>query len=206
MILTIIVICKIYIHIDNIKLNKIKVKINKIKINLTLLLFGDIIRFSLISSYRGFINDNKSKKIINVLSVVFSMTGCASLFSTETQSVKIASNSSTSTDITCTVQNGRGSWNVPLGESVEIRRDSRPLAVICYDKNHNVVGSGSAPSQYNTTNLWNIPLTLIPAAGIAGWVLDGTNGTANEYPKSVNIYVSPKSESSSTAYLSSVQK
>jgi len=147
------------------------------------------------------------KKPLMLLSVGFLMTGCASLFSTETQSVKIASDSnSASANIICTVQNGRGSWMVPLGESVEIRRDSRPLAVICYDKNHNVVGSGSVPSQYNTTNLWNIPLTLIPAAGIAGWVLDGTNGTANEYPKSVNIYVTPKSESSSVAYLNGVQK
>lgn len=142
-----------------------------------------------------------------LLSMGFLMTGCASLFSTETQSVKIASdNSSTNMNITCTVQNGRGSWMVPLGESVEIRRDSRPLAVVCYNKNHTVVGLGSVPSQYNITNLWNIPLTLIPAAGIAGWVLDGTNGTTNEYPKSINIYVTPKSESSSTAYLNNVQK
>lgn len=118
-----------------------------------------------------------------------SVTGCASMFSSETQAVKIApsGNSQPNSNIMCSIQNGRGSWTTPLGESTVIRRDSKDLAINCYDQNHTLVGATSVPSKYNTTNLWNIPLTLIPAAGIAGWVLDGTNGTANEYPGVINV-------------------
>ncbi|HLX54914.1 MAG TPA: hypothetical protein VKR58_13295 [Aquella sp.] len=117
------------------------------------------------------------------------LTGCASMFSSETQTVKIGSTTNNQVDpnILCTIQNGRGSWTANLGESTDIRRDSRPLRIKCYNKNNTLVGSTSVPSNYNTTNLWNIPLTLIPAAGVAGWVLDGTNGTANEYPHTISV-------------------
>ena len=135
---------------------------------------------------------NKSTtKALVIISVGILMTGCASMFSTETQAVRITSNGNepSNSNIMCSIQNGRGSWMAPVGESIDIRRDSRPLAVNCYDKNHTLVGANSVPSKYNTTNLWNIPLTLIPAAGIAGWVLDGTNGTANEYPATISVNI-----------------
>lgn len=129
-----------------------------------------------------------------VLGVCSSMcvAGCASMFSTETQPVKINAtyNNHPETNVTCTIQNGRGSWTANAGESTVIRRDSRPLTVTCNNKDNTLMGSTSINSYYNTTNLWNIPLTLIPVAGIAGWVLDGTNGTANEYPGMVNIQMS----------------
>lgn len=134
---------------------------------------------------------NKSTtKALVITSVGMLMTGCASMFSTETQSVKITTNDSQpDPSIMCSIQNGRGSWMAPIGESIDIRRDSKPLAVNCYNQSHTLVGANSVPSKYNTTNLWNIPLTLIPAAGIAGWVLDGTNGTANEYPATISVNI-----------------
>ena len=128
----------------------------------------------------------------NILLIIVSgsfMCSCASMFSTETQMVKITQSGSDSIDsgITCSIQNGRGSWMATVGTSTDIRRDSQPLAIKCYNQNKTLVGSTSVPSKYNTTNLWNIPLTLIPAAGIVGWVLDGTNGSANEYPSIINV-------------------
>lgn len=130
-----------------------------------------------------------SQKSLIIISAGVLMTGCASMFSTETQSVKVTPNGNNqlNSNIMCSIQNGRGSWTVPLGGSADIRRDSRPLTVNCYNQNHTLVGTNIVPSKYNTTNLWNIPLTLIPPAGIAGWVLDGTNGTANEYPATISV-------------------
>ncbi len=129
------------------------------------------------------------KKFISIGVAATLMTGCASLFSTETQAVKInpkVDNQSIS-GVKCSVQNGRGYWMATGSDDVIIRRDSRPLAISCYNQNKTYIGSTSIASYYNTTNLWNIPLTIIPAAGIAGWVLDGTNGTANEYPASIDV-------------------
>lgn len=135
------------------------------------------------------------KKLSLIIATGFTLGGCASMFSSETQPVKVNAlvNNKPQPGLMCSVQNGRGSWATDSGESyVVIRRDSRPLAVNCYNQDKTLVGTASVPSYYNTTNLWNIPLTLIPAAGIAGWVLDGTNGTANEYPHEVDVNMFPK--------------
>lgn len=137
-------------------------------------------------------NELKMKKLLQefiFILICFFITSCASMFSTETQSIKITSNDNSqfNSNIMCHVQNGRGSWTLPLGESTAIRRDSRPLTVNCYNQDHTLVGTRSVPSIYNTTNLWNIPLTLIPVAGIVGWIVDGTNGTTNEYPTTVKV-------------------
>ncbi len=122
-----------------------------------------------------------------MLLVAGGLLGCASMFSGQSQPVKIISNSLIESDIKCNLQNGRGSWVANLGESTFIMRDNKPLQISCYNHNQELVGSTAINSYYNTTNLWNIPLTLIPAAGIVGWVYDGTNGTANEYPATINI-------------------
>ncbi len=130
------------------------------------------------------------QQLLTIVSVGYLMTGCASMFSGQSQPVKINASSGGSqlnSDVQCYIQNGRGSWTTNLGESTFIVRDNKPLQISCYNQDKTLVGKTSIEPYYNKTNLWNIPLTLIPAAGIAGWVYDGTNGTANEYPATINV-------------------
>lgn len=129
-------------------------------------------------------------KLSSVLLAGNCMVGCASMFSGQSQPVKInatSTNNQVKSDIKCSIQNGRGSWTANVGESTFIVRDNKPLQISCYNHNQKLVGSTSIKPYYNKTNLWNIPLTLIPIAGIAGWVYDGTNGTANEYPATISV-------------------
>ena len=134
-----------------------------------------------------------SKLYLNLCSTLLvagGLLGCASMFSGQSQPVKINgafTSNQVESDIKCSIQNGRGSWTANLGESTFIVRDNKPLQISCYNHNQKLVGSTSIEPYYNTTNLWNIPLTLIPVAGIAGLVYDGTNGTANEYPGTISV-------------------
>lgn len=134
---------------------------------------------------------NSLQKLLLISSLGYLMTGCASIFSGQTQPIKInaATNNQIESSIMCNIQNGRGSWNANLGESVYIMRDSNPLQISCTNQSKTLTGSTVVNSYYNKTNLWNIPLTLLPAAGVAGWVYDGTNGTANEYPATIDINI-----------------
>lgn len=128
-------------------------------------------------------------KLSSILLVSNFIVGCASMFSGQSQPVKInavSTSNQVESDIKCSIQNGRGTWTANLGESTFIMRDNKPLQISCYN-NKKLVGSTSIKPHYNTTNLWNIPLTLIPVAGIAGWIYDGTNGTANEYPGTISV-------------------
>lgn len=128
-------------------------------------------------------------KLSAITSFGFFIGGCASMFSGQSQPVKVTaiSKAPLESDIKCHMQNGRGSWITSLNESTFIMRDNKPLQISCYNREQELVGQTSIEPYYNKTNLWNIPLTLIPAAGIAGWVYDGTNGTANEYPGAITI-------------------
>jgi hypothetical protein len=139
------------------------------------------------------------KRTYLLLTVAMLLNGCASLFSRETQAIYLAPNphsesSATTGDQTialCRLQNGRGSWDAEPGTTVKVRRDGHELQVSCYDKQNLLITKSSIMPYYNTTNLWNIPLMLIPAAGIAGWVLDGVNGTSNEYPSVISVPAKP---------------
>lgn len=124
-----------------------------------------------------------------ILSMAYLITGCASLFSQQSQpiTIKPQSGSQVSANVQCYVQNGRGSWMANVGESTFILRDNKMLQVNCYNEDHVLVGKTSIEPYYNKTNLWNIPLTLIPIAGIAGWIYDWTDGTTSEYPATVNV-------------------
>ncbi len=131
-----------------------------------------------------------------ILFLASTISGCASMFSGESQTIHLTQSPKSAAEpnvapeqqiTSCLLQNGRGSWHAAPGDYVSLRRDGQALAISCYNNQQLLVAHTSVPPHYNTTNLWNIPLTLIPTAGIAGWVLDGTNGTSNEYPSTITL-------------------
>ena len=131
----------------------------------------------------------KKHNLAIILSCIL-FTGCATMFSGTTQPVQLNAtmDGQQVTDSYCTVQNGRGSWNVMAPDNVMVKRDGNPLSISCANRDKTLVGTTSVEPYYNTTNLWNIPLTLawiIP--GAVGWVWDGVDGTTNEYPHTVNV-------------------
>jgi hypothetical protein len=126
--------------------------------------------------------------ILSLVGVI--STGCATMFSGTTQAVHVnaTSDGQLVLDAYCTLQNSRGSWNSMSPDTVVVRRDSNPLSVRCTSKDNKMVGTANIEPYYNTTNLWNIPLTLawiVP--GAVGWIVDGASGTTNEYQNTINV-------------------
>lgn len=134
---------------------------------------------------------NKLGVLVSGYILASALSSCATMFSGTTQPVQLAAtktDGSPMLDAYCTLSNSRGSWSAMAPDTVTIRRDNEPISVKCIGSNGNYVGTGSFTPYYNTTNLWNIPLTIafiIP--GIAGWVTDGVSGTTNEYASTLNI-------------------
>lgn len=128
------------------------------------------------------------------------ISSCATMFSGETQQIQVntTANNSITQNVNCTIQNGRGTWNITSSSVATIRRDGNPLIISCGNADKSLIGTTSIAPFYNTTNLWNIPLTLFfIVPGVVGWVWDGVDGTTNEYPKTINVALSSNHEAES---------
>ena len=131
-----------------------------------------------------------TKSIFGICISAVVLCGCASMFSGTTQPVQLNAtiNGQQVTDSYCTIQNGRGSWNAMAPDNVMVKRDANPLSISCMNQDKTLVGVTSVEPYYNTTNLWNIPLTFgFIITGVVGWVWDGVDGTTNEYPHTINV-------------------
>ncbi len=141
----------------------------------------------------------KRINLITALIAGLAASGCATMFSGTTQNVQINTtlNGQPLTGTSCTVQNNRGSWMSNAPDNVMVKRDGNPLAINCTSKDNAYFGTATVEPYYNTTNLWNIGLTLawiVP--GVVGWVWDGVDGTTNEYPHTINITMMQKASES----------
>lgn len=135
-------------------------------------------------------------------------TGCATMFSGQTQTVQVNAtiNNAPVQNINCYVSNGRGNWNVMSSSSVTLRRDGNPLVVNCSNQNKTLYGVASIEPYYNTTNLWNIGLTLVYIVpGVVGWIWDGADGTTNEYPHTINVQLQQPINGNSFTFESSIE-
>lgn len=143
----------------------------------------------------------KNINTLMMISLGVMATGCATMFSGTTQAVQInaTSNGQPMQEAYCTLQNSRGSWSAVSPDTVVIRRDGNPLSVRCTSKDNQMIGTASIEPYYNTTNLWNIPLTIawiLP--GAVGWIVDGASGTTNEYQSTVSIRMMTPAANSTT--------
>lgn len=129
----------------------------------------------------------KLTKIISVALGATLLAGCASIMDGSTQSVSIQpmQNGVIARDTTCTITNSKGSWVVPGGASVVVKKARADLNVSCVDNatQHTGVATGSRSTKvgYAVANfiLWDL-CTI-------SCIIDFGSGSIYEYPTQVIV-------------------
>lgn len=124
------------------------------------------------------------KKIFLAAIVVVTCSGCASVLNDVTHPIKVETKTETGTLVTgadCKMTNDYGVFSVKSGETAQVRRSSKDLAIEC-NSSANPVASGQAISRANGAMFGNIIL-----GGGIGAVIDHNKGTAYTYPTWVQL-------------------
>lgn len=119
------------------------------------------------------------KKLVLASAVVVLCSGCASVINDVTHPMKVETKTESGTVVTgadCKLTNDYGVFNVKSGDTAQVRRSSKDLAIECTNAS-NPVASGQAISRANGGMFGNIIL-----GGGIGAVIDHNKGTAYTYP------------------------
>lgn len=143
------------------------------------------------------------KKIVVIIFSSVTLGGCATIFSGTDQPMQIVAKDKTGNNlnnVTCRVQTAKENLAITMVPgTVIIPRATKDIIIDCISADQHYAGSTVVSSHYNSTNLWNIGLTIpyiIP--GVVGWSVDGISGADMEYPKNVDVnMLSTKDEDSS---------
>lgn len=127
---------------------------------------------------------NLMKKLFLAASVVALCSGCASVLNDVTHPMKVETKTEAGAVVTgadCKLTNDYGVFNVKSGDTAQVRRSSKDLAIECTSPT-NPVAKGQAVSRANGGMFGNIIL-----GGGIGAVIDHNKGTAYTYPLWVQL-------------------
>ena len=119
------------------------------------------------------------KKLILASAVVVLCSGCASVLNDVTHPMKVETKTESGTVVTgadCKLTNDYGVFNMKSGDTTQVRRSSKDLAIECTNAS-NPAANGQAISRANGGMFGNIIL-----GGGIGAVIDHNKGTAYTYP------------------------
>lgn len=129
---------------------------------------------------------NLTKKMVAALGATL-LSGCASIMDGSTQSISIQPmrNGVIAQNTTCTITNSKGSWVVPGGSSVVVKKSRADLNVSCADNStqHTGIATGSRSTQvgYAVANFFIWDLCTISC------IIDFGTGAIYEYPSQVVV-------------------
>jgi hypothetical protein len=117
--------------------------------------------------------------------VITSQVGCASITGTTGQSISVEAKSESAqiSGADCEMTNSKGKWFLKTPGSVQVRRSSDDLIVICSKKGFEA-GQKNVVSQTKGAMFGNIVL-----GGGIGALVDHNTGAAYEYPTLVQIFL-----------------
>ena len=124
------------------------------------------------------------KKLVFISVVVLLCSGCASVLNDVTHPMKVETKTESGAVVTgadCKLTNDYGVFAVKSGETTQVRRSSKDLAIECTSAS-NPVAKGQAVSRANGGMFGNIIL-----GGGIGAVIDHNKGTAYTYPLWVQL-------------------
>ena len=124
----------------------------------------------------------RSIALVACSSILF--VGCASVVNDSTHPVKVETKTSAGASVTnaeCTLSNDYGSVNVKSGNTVQVRRSSKDLDIVC-KQTDNPDATGRAISRANG-GMWG---NVILGGGI-GAIIDHNKGTAYTYPTWIQL-------------------
>ena len=124
------------------------------------------------------------KKLVFISVVVSLCSGCASVLNDVTHPMKVETKTESGAVVTgadCKLTNDYGVFAVKSGETTQVRRSSKDLAIECTSAS-NPVAKGQAVSRANGGMFGNIIL-----GGGIGAVIDHNKGTAYTYPLWVQL-------------------
>jgi hypothetical protein len=113
-----------------------------------------------------------------------SLTGCASVMNETTHPMKVETKNAAGDMVTgadCRLSNDYGTVSMKSGDTVQVRRSSKDLDIVCKDPN-NPDATARAISRANA-GMWG---NVIIGGGI-GAIIDHTKGTAYTYPTWVQL-------------------
>ena len=119
------------------------------------------------------------KKLILASAVVVLCSGCASVLNDVTHPMKVETKTESGSIVAgadCKLTNDYGVFNVKSGDTAQVRRSSKDLAIECTAA-ANPVATGQAISRANGGMFGNIIL-----GGGIGAIIDHNKGTAYTYP------------------------
>ena len=119
------------------------------------------------------------KKLFFVSAIVVLCSGCASVLNDVTHPMKVETKTEAGNIVTgadCKLTNDYGVFNVKSGDTAQVRRSSKDLAIECTSAS-NPEAKGQAVSRANGGMAGNILL-----GGGIGAIIDHNKGTAYTYP------------------------
>jgi hypothetical protein len=123
-------------------------------------------------------------QIVFALTLLFIVTGCASITGSSTQSVSVQTYEQADEEVvgaSCELSNDEGNWFVMAPGSVSIHRSNKDLQVTC-KKSSSGAGRAAVVSDIKAAMFGNIIF-----GGPIGVIIDHTSGAAYEYPAAINI-------------------
>ena len=118
------------------------------------------------------------------LTAVLSLSGCASVINDSTHPIKVETKTEDGKLVNgadCKLTNDYGSFNTKSGDTVQVRRSSKDLDIVCKTQEQ-PDASGRAISRANGGMFGNIIL-----GGGIGAIIDHNKGTAYTYPTWVQL-------------------
>ena len=118
------------------------------------------------------------------LAAVLSLSGCASVMNDSTHPIKVETKTEDGKLVNgadCKLTNDYGSFNTKSGDTVQVRRSSKDLDIVCKAQEQ-PDASGRAISRANGGMFGNIIL-----GGGIGAIIDHNKGTAYTYPTWVQL-------------------
>ena len=118
------------------------------------------------------------------LAAVLSLSGCASVMNDSTHPIKVETKTEDGKLVNgadCKLTNDYGSFNTKSGDTVQVRRSSKDLDIVCKTQEQ-PDASGRAISRANGGMFGNIIL-----GGGIGAIIDHNKGTAYTYPTWVQL-------------------
>ena len=118
------------------------------------------------------------------LTAVLSLSGCASVMNDSTHPIKVETKTEDGKLVNgadCKLTNDYGSFNTKSGDTVQVRRSSKDLDIVCKTQEQ-PDASGRAISRANGGMFGNIIL-----GGGIGAIIDHNKGTAYTYPTWVQL-------------------
>lgn len=125
------------------------------------------------------------------------LTGCASIISGPTQTVSVMP--MTSGKIAagqCTLTNKKGSWIVPAGGTVTVKKSGDALQARCEDSNSGTLGAAAA--EKSTQVGWAVANFFLWDLCTISCLIDFSSGSIYQYPSQIQVVMYPSTAAEAT--------